>query len=101
MEESLDQEIRWAAREGHGPGLVMADLDNFRQLNDAFATLPAMIRHTAGDEMLRRIGRFLGAARSSELPATRAAGSRCPPGRVQAGSLGTSCKARVILRATG
>jgi diguanylate cyclase (GGDEF)-like protein/PAS domain S-box-containing protein len=55
MEESLDREVRRAAREGYGLGLLMADLDNFKQLNDAFG-------HAAGDAVLGRIGRFLGAA---------------------------------------
>ena len=55
MEESLDREIRRAAREGYGLGVLLADLDNFKQLNDAFG-------HVAGDEVLRRIGRIPGAA---------------------------------------
>jgi len=67
MEESLDREIRRAAREGYGLGLLMADLDNFKQLNDAFG-------HAAGDEVLRRIGRFLGAAVRGEDVACRFGG---------------------------
>jgi diguanylate cyclase (GGDEF)-like protein/PAS domain S-box-containing protein len=55
MEETLDREVRRAAREGYGLGLLMADLDHFKQINDTFG-------HAAGDEVLRRIGRFLGAA---------------------------------------
>jgi diguanylate cyclase (GGDEF)-like protein/PAS domain S-box-containing protein len=62
MEESLDREIRRAAREGYGLGLLLADLDNFKQLNDAFG-------HAAGDAVLRRTGRFLGAAiRGEDIP---------------------------------
>ena len=61
MEESLDREIRRAAREGYGLGLLLADLDNFKQLNDAFG-------HAAGDAVLRRIGRFLvGAVRGEDI----------------------------------
>jgi diguanylate cyclase (GGDEF)-like protein len=67
MEESLDREIRRAAREGYGVGLLMADLDNFKQLNDAFG-------HAAGDEVLRRIGHFLGAAVRGEDVACRFGG---------------------------
>ena len=67
MEESLDREIRRAAREGYGLGLLMADLDSFKQLNDAFG-------HAAGDEVLRRIGRFLGAAVRGEDVACRFGG---------------------------
>ena len=55
MEESLDREVRRAAREGYGLGLIMADLDHFKQLNDAFG-------HTAGDAVLRGVGRYLLAA---------------------------------------
>jgi diguanylate cyclase (GGDEF)-like protein len=67
MEESLDREIRRAAREGYGLGLLMADLDNFKQLNDAYG-------HAAGDEVLRRVGRFLGAAVRGEDVACRFGG---------------------------
>jgi diguanylate cyclase (GGDEF)-like protein/PAS domain S-box-containing protein len=55
MEESLDREIRRAARDGYGLGLLMADVDHFKDLNDAFG-------HAAGDEVLRRMGRFLAEA---------------------------------------
>jgi diguanylate cyclase (GGDEF)-like protein/PAS domain S-box-containing protein len=67
MEESLDREIRRAAREGYGLGLLMADLDNFKELNDAFG-------HAAGDDVLRRIGRFLAAAVRGEDIACRFGG---------------------------
>jgi diguanylate cyclase (GGDEF)-like protein len=61
MEESLDREVRRAAREGYSLGVLLADLDNFKQLNDAFG-------HAAGDAVLRRIGRFLaGAVRSEDI----------------------------------
>jgi len=67
MEESLDREVRRAAREGYGLGLLMADLDNFKQLNDAFG-------HTAGDDVLRRIGHFVAAAVRGEDIACRFGG---------------------------
>jgi diguanylate cyclase (GGDEF)-like protein len=67
MEESLDREIRRAAREGYGLGILMADLDKFKELNDAFG-------HAAGDDALRRIGRFLAAAVRGEDVACRFGG---------------------------
>jgi diguanylate cyclase (GGDEF)-like protein len=67
MEESLDREVRRAAREGYGLGILMADLDHFKQLNDAFG-------HAAGDDELRRIGRFLEAAVRGEDVACRFGG---------------------------
>jgi diguanylate cyclase (GGDEF)-like protein len=67
MEESFDREVRRAAREGYGLGVLFADLDNFKQLNDAFG-------HAAGDSVLRRIGRFLAAAVRGEDIACRFGG---------------------------
>jgi diguanylate cyclase (GGDEF)-like protein/PAS domain S-box-containing protein len=67
MEESLDREIRRATREGYGVGVLMADLDHFKELNDAFG-------HAAGDEALRRIGRFIAAAVRGEDIACRFGG---------------------------
>jgi diguanylate cyclase (GGDEF)-like protein/PAS domain S-box-containing protein len=67
MEESLEREVRRATREGYGLGVLLADLDNFKQLNDAFG-------HAAGDAVLRRVGRFLGAAVRGEDIACRFGG---------------------------
>ncbi len=67
MEESLDRELRRAAREGYGLGILMADLDKFKELNDAFG-------HAAGDDALRRTGRFLAAAVRGEDIACRFGG---------------------------
>lgn len=67
MEESLDREIRRAAREGYGIGVLMADLDHFKELNDAFG-------HSAGDEILRRVGRSITAAVRGEDIACRFGG---------------------------
>ena len=67
MEESLDRELRRAAREGYGLGILMADLDKFKELNDAFG-------HAAGDDVLRRIGRFLTAGVRGEDIACRFGG---------------------------
>ena len=61
MEDSLDRELRRAAREGYGLGLLLADLDHFKDLNDAFG-------HAAGDAVLREIGRYLaGAVRGADV----------------------------------
>lgn len=46
MHESLDREIRRAARFGQGFSVVMLDLDNLKAINDCLG-------HTAGDEALR------------------------------------------------
>lgn len=67
MEETLDREIRRAAREGYGVGVLMADLDHFKELNDTFG-------HSAGDEVLRRIGRSITAAVRAEDIACRFGG---------------------------
>ena len=67
MEESLDREIRRATREGYGLGVLLADLDNFKQLNDAFG-------HAAGDDVLRQIGRHLSTAVRGEDIACRFGG---------------------------
>jgi len=55
MEESLDRELRRASREDYTLGLLMMDLDHFKDLNDGFG-------HAAGDLMLRAVGGFLGSA---------------------------------------
>jgi len=67
MEESFEREIRRATREGYGLGILMADLDHLKQLNDAFG-------HAAGDDLLRRIGRFLSAGVMGEDIACRFGG---------------------------
>ena len=67
MEESFEREIRRATREGYGLGILMADLDHLKQLNDAFG-------HAAGDDLLRRIGRFLSAGVRGEDIACRFGG---------------------------
>jgi diguanylate cyclase (GGDEF)-like protein len=67
MEESLDREVRRAAREGYGLGILLADLDNFKQLNDAFG-------HVAGDDVLRQIGRYLSTSVRGEDIACRFGG---------------------------
>lgn len=52
MEESLDRELRRAAREGYSLGLIMADLDHLKAFNDAYG-------HAVGDAVLQAVGAFL------------------------------------------
>ena len=61
MEESLYRELRRAAREGGSVGILMIDLDRFKELNDAFG-------HAAGDAALRAVGKILeGAVRGGDI----------------------------------
>lgn len=48
MEESLEREIRRASRNGGSLGVIMLDVDHFKQFNDTFG-------HGAGDTLLREL----------------------------------------------
>ncbi len=62
-EESLRSELARAARFGGGVCLVLADLDNFKDINDRFG-------HPVGDEVLRAFARTLGdTVRESDVAA--------------------------------
>ena len=52
MEEFLEREILRAARNNTSIALLMADIDHFKQFNDAFG-------HEAGDVLLRDLGSLL------------------------------------------
>lgn len=52
MEESLERELRRAARNDQFVGILMLDLDHFKQFNDTFG-------HQAADTLLRVFGDFL------------------------------------------
>jgi diguanylate cyclase (GGDEF)-like protein len=52
LEETLEREIRRAERNRGALGVVMIDLDHFKQFNDTYG-------HDAGDMLLRELGRLL------------------------------------------
>jgi diguanylate cyclase (GGDEF)-like protein/PAS domain S-box-containing protein len=52
MEESLELELRRAARNQRPLGVIMIDLDHFKHFNDTFG-------HEAGDTLLRELGSLL------------------------------------------
>ncbi len=54
LEETLERELSRAARHGSALGIIMLDLDHFKQFNDTFG-------HVAGDALLRALGAFLAA----------------------------------------
>jgi diguanylate cyclase (GGDEF)-like protein/PAS domain S-box-containing protein len=53
LEESMAVEVQKAHRQGHGLGVLMVDLDHFKQVNDRHG-------HEAGDAVLKEMGRVFG-----------------------------------------
>ncbi|HEU4402918.1 MAG TPA: diguanylate cyclase [Candidatus Polarisedimenticolia bacterium] len=52
MEETLERELRRAERSQRPLGVVLLDIDHFKQFNDTFG-------HPSGDAVLRRFGEYL------------------------------------------
>ncbi len=52
MEESVERELRRAARKEYAVGVIMLDIDDFRRFNETYG-------HEAGDTLLRGLGDFL------------------------------------------
>jgi diguanylate cyclase (GGDEF)-like protein len=52
MEESLARELKRSTRNGSELGVVMLDIDHFKDFNDKYG-------HAVGDAMLRELGNFL------------------------------------------
>lgn len=67
MEESLEREIRRAIRHGSSVGIIMLDIDHFKQFNDIYG-------HTAGDILLQALGRVLQSSVRAEDIACRYGG---------------------------
>jgi diguanylate cyclase (GGDEF)-like protein len=53
--DKLDREWLHAQRYGHGPAVIMLDLDHFKTVNDKFG-------HDAGDQLLRSVAEVLATA---------------------------------------
>jgi diguanylate cyclase (GGDEF)-like protein len=67
MEETLEREVRRAERGHHQVGVMMLDIDHFKEFNDTFG-------HEAGDVLLRDFGRLLRANMRGEDVACRYGG---------------------------
>jgi diguanylate cyclase (GGDEF)-like protein len=52
MEEALKQQMSRVTRQLHPIGIIMIDIDHFKDFNDTYG-------HTAGDALLRELGQFL------------------------------------------
>jgi diguanylate cyclase (GGDEF)-like protein len=55
LTETLTREIARAAREEYGVGILMIDLDHFKQVNDIYG-------HAVGDEVLQRVAALIKAS---------------------------------------
>lgn len=62
-QETLETELRRAARSGENVGVILLDVDHFKKFNDTYG-------HDAGDEVLRSVATVLShAVRDVDLPA--------------------------------
>lgn len=61
LEEALDRELRHARLRNAPLGIIMLDIDSFKQFNDTHG-------HAAGDELLRKVGQLLrGQSRHTDI----------------------------------
>ena len=61
LEETLEREISRAIRREHSLGIIMADIDNFKRINDTFG-------HAVGDAVIYDVAKLLnGSIRSSDI----------------------------------
>ena len=67
LEETLEREISRSARSGHPVGLMMMDVDHFKEFNDTFG-------HSGGDALMRELGALLQATVRVEDAACRYGG---------------------------
>jgi diguanylate cyclase (GGDEF)-like protein/PAS domain S-box-containing protein len=90
MEESLEREVRRAARNDEGVVLLMLDLDHFKLFNDTFG-------HQAGDMLLRGFGDFLSQGTRGQDVACRYGGEEFLLILASA-SIDAACKRAELLR---
>jgi diguanylate cyclase (GGDEF)-like protein/PAS domain S-box-containing protein len=90
MEESLEREVRRAARNKEGVAVLMLDLDRFKLFNDTFG-------HQAGDVLLRGFGDFLSQGTRGQDVACRYGGEEFLL-VLSGASIDAACKRAELLR---
>ncbi|MFL9881003.1 GGDEF domain-containing protein [Herbaspirillum rhizosphaerae] len=95
---SLEEEFSRAMRNGDSLGLVMVDVDHFKQYNDIYG-------HLAGDQCLRKVGRVIKGqqTRPGDLMA-RYGGEEVAillPGADEAGAMAVAERIRISVRQLG
>jgi diguanylate cyclase (GGDEF)-like protein len=90
MEESLERELRRAARNQQSVALLMLDIDHFKDFNDTFG-------HQAGDTLLRALGDFLNQRTRGQDVACRYGGEEFAL-VLSGASIDAACKRAKVLR---